>query len=175
MTAAFELLGERGYADLSVEGIAVRAGVGKTTIYRWWETKPELAVDAFFAMTEADLAFPDTGSAREDFRLQVLQLAKVLRGPVGNAMSSMISGARFDPQLHHAITTRWIDPRAVWGFERMSRAIDDGECVEGVDPRLSLEIIYSPIYARLLFGRELPSVDEMDRMMQIAFRGIFIR
>ncbi|GAB3885912.1 hypothetical protein GCM10027612_22110 [Microbispora bryophytorum subsp. camponoti] len=52
LTAAFELVGEVGYAKLSIEGIAARAGVGKQTIYRWWPSKGAVLFDAFLMLSE---------------------------------------------------------------------------------------------------------------------------
>ncbi|WP_376096367.1 TetR/AcrR family transcriptional regulator [Roseomonas sp. CCTCC AB2023176] len=80
LSAAFDLLRERGYAGLAIEAVAERAGVGKATIYRWWPDRAALAVEAFFEATREALAFPDTGSAREDFRRQIHGVADLLRG-----------------------------------------------------------------------------------------------
>lgn len=115
-------------AGLAIEHVAARAGVGKATIYRWWPDRAALAVDAFFTATQDALAFPDTGSVREDFRQQVGQLGALLRTPAGTAMAAMAGGARHDPALGRALAERWIAPRKRWGVERMHRAIATGEC-----------------------------------------------
>ncbi len=173
LVAAFELLCERGYSDMAIEAVATRAGVGKATIYRWWSTRQELAVEAFFTATQSELALPDTGVAREDFRQQIQQLATLLRGSTGAAMIAMIVGARTDQVLRQAIFGRWIAPRKRWGKERMLRAIAEGECVEGLNPDAALELMYSPIYARVLFGIGIPISAEVEDFLTIAFKGIF--
>ncbi|MEV4089583.1 helix-turn-helix domain-containing protein, partial [Nonomuraea fuscirosea] len=65
LDAARELVSEVGYAKLTIEAIAARAGVGKQTIYRWWPSKGAVVLDAFLALSEAgpgrSMALPDTG------------------------------------------------------------------------------------------------------------------
>ncbi|MER7370679.1 TetR/AcrR family transcriptional regulator, partial [Nonomuraea wenchangensis] len=73
LTAARELITEMGYAKLSIEAIAARAGVGKQTIYRWWPSKGAVVLDAFLALSEAgpeqDMALPDTGDLEADLKV----------------------------------------------------------------------------------------------------------
>ncbi|MBC8049883.1 MAG: TetR/AcrR family transcriptional regulator [Chitinophagales bacterium] len=173
IAAAFDVLRERGYAGMSIEAVAERARVGKTTIYRWWPDKAALAVDAFFAITKAELAFPDTGSALEDFRLQILQLGQLLRGPSGEAMAAMVAGAKTDPQLASALGERWLVPRRKWGVERMERAVADNECLPDLDIEAALRVLYGPLYAPLLFGAGIPPPERINAYLAIAFRGIF--
>ena len=66
LTAAVELLAERGLAAMSIEEVAARAGVGKTTIYRRWPSKGLLALDAFVASFREEQPLPDTGTLRGD-------------------------------------------------------------------------------------------------------------
>ena len=173
LAAAFALLGERGYAGLTFEAVAERAAVAKTTIYRWWPDRAALAVDAFLAATADALAFPDAGSAREDFRLQILQLARLLRGPVGAAMAAMVGGARTEPAMARAIGERWVAPRKRWGAERLERAQRDGECAPDLDVAAALDLLYGPLYARLLLGLGAPDDALVERHLAVAFRGIF--
>ena len=68
LAAAYTLLVGRGYGGMSIEAVAAEAGVGNVTIYRWWKGRQEIAVEFFFAATVRELAFPQTSTAREDFR-----------------------------------------------------------------------------------------------------------
>lgn len=173
LAASFSLICEKGYSKMTIEGVAAQAQVGKATIYRWWTTRQELAVDAFFASTQEALAFPETGSAREDFRQQIHQLTQLLRGAKGEAMAAMIAASRHDPVLRQALSQRWVAPRKKWGQERIVKAIREGECLEGVQPEPALDVLYSPIYARLLFGLGIPTEAEVEAYLALAFRGIF--
>jgi AcrR family transcriptional regulator len=173
LLAAFEVLRERPFADFAIEAVARRAGVGKATIYRWWASHAELAVDAFFAHTVEALRFPTSGSARENFIDQVLRLRALLAGPTGAALWAMISGARSDPALERALFERWVLPRKRWGEERMARAIAEGECPTDLNVDGALDILYGPLYSRLMMRGKVPSERETRAYLDIAARAIF--
>jgi AcrR family transcriptional regulator len=173
--AAFALLAERGYGAFAIEAVAARAGVGKTTIYRWWASRAELAVDAFLHATDAEIRLPDTGSAERDFRAQITDLAEVLRGQRGRAFAGMLAGSGADPVLARALGERVLEPRRRWGFARMVRAQAAGELRPGVDPMAALAVLYGPLYAPLLFGGEVPSAAEVAAYLEIACAGVFAR
>lgn len=173
LAAAFDLLTERGYADFALEAVAARAGVGKSTIYRWWPGKAALAVDAFFETTETELRFPDTGTAAGDFRAQIVQLAALLSGGRGRAFAAMLGGARTDPGLARALGERWLAPRRAWGVARMARAQAEGELLPDTAPVAALALLYGPLYTPLLFGGDVPDADAVDAYLTLACRGIF--
>jgi AcrR family transcriptional regulator len=175
LLAAFELLRERPFADFAIDVVARRAGVGKATIYRWWPSHGELAVDAFFAHTVEALRFPSVGTARENFIEQVLQLRALLAGPTGAALWAMISGARSDPTLGRALFERWVLPRKRWGEERMARAIAEGECSLKLDVDAALDLLYGPLYARLMMRGKAPSERETRACLELAASAIFRR
>jgi AcrR family transcriptional regulator len=175
LLAAFELLRERPFADFAIDAVARRAGVGKATIYRWWPSHGELAVDAFFAHTVEALRFPRVGTARENFVDQVLQLRALLAGPTGAALWAMISGARSDPTLGRALFERWVLPRKRWGEERMARAIAEGECAPKLDVDAALDLLYGPLYARLMMQGKAPSERETRACLELAANAIFRR
>lgn len=173
LEAAFRLLVERGYAGFAIEPVAAAAGTGKSTIYRWWKSKAELAVEAFFHATEAELRFPDTGSAEGDFRAQITELADVLRGERGRAFAGMLAGAGSDPDLGRALGERWLAPRRAWGFDRMSRAKAAGELRADVEVGAALAVLYGPLYTPLLFGGTVPTQTEVGATLDIACFAIF--
>jgi AcrR family transcriptional regulator len=156
-----------------MEAVAKAAGTGKTTIYRWWRSRAELAVDAFFHATEAELGFPATGSAKGDFRAQILELAALLRGERGRALAAMLGGARNDPELARALGEKWLEPRRQWGFQRMNRAKAEGELRPHVEPETALSLLYGPLYAPLLFGGEVPLASAVEAYLNLASIGIF--
>src|ERR1700749_1847689 len=78
--AADDLLEERGFAGVTIEGIAARAGVAKQTIYRWWPSKVDVLLDTLIEDAEQALAVPDTGSVIEDARQYLRRLAAFVTG-----------------------------------------------------------------------------------------------
>ncbi len=104
----------------------------------WWPSKADLAVDAFFQGTAEVLRLPESGSARDDFRQQIVKLAGLLRGPRGAAIAAMLEGARTDPVLARALRERWLGPGRAWGLTRMEQARAEGQLRPGVDPAAAL-------------------------------------
>jgi AcrR family transcriptional regulator len=173
LEAAFQLLVARGYGGFAIEAVAKRAGTGKMTVYRWWKTKAELAVEAFFHATEAELRFPDTGTAQGDFQAQIRELAELLRGPRGRALTALLGGTRIDVELDRALNERWLEPRRRWGFQRMAQAMAAGELRQGVEVSAALAVLYGPLYTPLLFGGDVPSDHGVTAYLKIACAGIF--
>ncbi len=173
LVAAFDLLVSKGYAGFTIDAVAAAAGAGKTTIYRWWPTKADLAVDAFFHHTDSDLRFPDTGTADGDFRAQIERLAELLADKAGQALAEMLGGARTDRTLSAALGVRWLEPRRAWGKARIARAKEAGELLGGVDLDAALGVLYGPLYTPLLFGGVVPQADAVRAHLDIACRGIF--
>lgn len=174
LDAAFTVLTERGYAGMTIEGVAEAAGAGKATVYRWWAGRAELAVDAFFHASEAELQLPETDNPRADFRAQITELADFLRGPRGRALAAMLGGARGDPALAEVLNARWREPRRRWGYARMVRAKAQGWCRPDLDVPAALGLLYGALYTPLLFGQDVPSRDQMAAHLDIAFAGIFV-
>lgn len=175
LEAAFRLLARVGYDRFTIEAVAAEAGAGKTTIYRWWRTKAALAVEAFFHATVAELAMPDTGSAEQDFREQISQLADLLRGDRGRAFAAMLGGARGDPELARELGERWLAPRRKWGFMRMTLAQANGELRDGVNVTAALALLYGPLYSPILFGGEVPDNEAVSDYVDLACSAIFVR
>lgn len=175
LRATFDLLVARGYPGLTLDEVALASCSAKTTIYRWWSGKAELAVDAFLDGTRAELKLGSSGDARADFRAQILELGRLLAGPRGRALSGMLFGARADPALMQALAQRWLEPRQRWGAERMARAEREGQLRQGVTPSTALAVLYSPVYAPLLFGKAPPSPRMLARILDVAADGIFER
>jgi AcrR family transcriptional regulator len=173
LEAAFQVLAERGYSGFTFEAVAKAAGAGKTTIYRWWPSKADLAVEAFFEATQAELKFPQTGLAKEDFRLQIMDLASLLAGSRGSVFAAMLGGARNDPDLAKALGERWLEPRRQWGYGRLAKASTDGETQPDIDIAAALGILYGPLYTPLLFGQDVPSKKQVEAHLQLALKSIF--
>ena len=100
-----------GFAELSIEAIAADAGVGKTTVYRWWPTKAALVADAFSASADSELRFPDTGNVRSDMSLQMRRLIRIFRSDRGKIVAALLAGGQSDEELIEAFRERFLWPR----------------------------------------------------------------
>ena len=168
------MLQTRGYEAMTIQAVADAAGVGKTTIYRWWPGKAALAVDAFFAATQETLRLPQTASARQDFESQVMELGALLQGPRGAVFAAMLGGARGDVVLAQALGERWLNPRRVWGMVRMTRAAAEGQLRAGVKVPAALALLYGPLYTPLLFGQPVPEPEALHDILTLALTAVFL-
>lgn len=172
--AALAILEERGFLGLTVEAIAARAGAGKATVYRWWNGKSDLLVDAFFTKVSPQLAFPDTGTLRGDFVEQMRLLVKQMQGPNGKVLAALIAGAQMDDAMATAVRDNWITLRRAEGRKAVDRAIVRGELATDTDVQFLFDLLYSPLYFRLLV-RHQPLTDELAERIVDAVLGGLVR
>lgn len=170
--ATLGLLEQVGFGDLSIEAVAARAGVGKTTIYRWWPSKAALVADAFMSSVIRETRFPDTGSIREDLRAQMQRLAGIFRGPRGRILRSLMGGGQSDPELIEVFRNRWLLPRRAEAMGILQRAKDRGELQQSLDGNILLDTLYGPLYFRLLAGHGPLSNAFIDEVCDTVMDGV---
>lgn len=171
LQAALELLEEVGFANLTIEGIAARVGCGKTTIYRRWPNKASVVMDAFLASTAPETGFRDTGSVREDFRRQLRSVVRVLAGPRGRLIATLVAGGQVDPELGEAYRSRWQSIRREEARRVLQRGITRGELAAETDPDLILDALYGPLYYRLLIKHAPLTQGYADALVDLVMRG----
>jgi len=172
LTAAFALLEEEGFERLSIEGVAARAGVGKTTIYRWWPTKGVLVVEAFIEAVTPAIAFRQSGSARADIVRQMKALAKLYRGHTGRLVCQMIGAGQLDLEMRKAFTEGFINLRRECAYAAFQRGVAGGEFRADVDRDVAIDALYSPIYYRLLASGAPIDDAFLDRHIDLVLRGL---
>ncbi|MEO0684010.1 MAG: TetR/AcrR family transcriptional regulator, partial [Cyanobacteria bacterium J06649_11] len=144
LKAAYELLDEVGFMDLTIEGVAARAEVGKPTIYRRWKTKAQLAMDAFLARVTPEIAFPDTGSVEEDFREQMNKIVKLMNSSRGEVLATVIGSGQVDSDLISTFRENWLLPRREDAKRIFQRGVERRELRDDVDAELAIDTLYSP-------------------------------
>jgi AcrR family transcriptional regulator len=172
LDAAYELLQEVGFAALTVEGVAARAGVGKPTIYRRWANKAQLAMDAFLTAVNPELSFPDTGLVKEDFREQMQQLLKVMQSPRGETIATIIGGAQMDTDLIEAFRENWLMPRRKEAKQVFKRGVERGELQKDIDLDIAIDLLYSPLLYRLLLKHAPLTSDFVDGLIDAVMGGL---
>jgi AcrR family transcriptional regulator len=174
LEAAAELLLDRGLAAVSMDAVAERAGVSKATIYRWWPTKETLALDALYVQWAAAApAQSDTGSLRGDLLELLLPWARVVRsGPYARIIAALVTEAHTDPVFAAAYQRHVIQPRRDQAREIFARAVERGEVPANLNIEVALDLIYGPLYHRLLHGHA-PLDDAFVRAtIDLALAGI---
>lgn len=150
LRSTLQLLGKNGFSDLTIEDVSAHAGVGKTTVYRWWPNKAALIADAFASSATQKLHFPDTGSLRTDMSQQMRQLVKIFRSRRGRIVSAILAAGQSDREVIAAFRERFLKPRRREAYATLRRGIVRGELRKGTDLDLLLDSLYGPIYMRFL-------------------------
>jgi AcrR family transcriptional regulator len=150
LNAANAILEEKGVAGFSIEAVAARAGVGKTTIYRWWPSKGALAIAGFLAETGPKIFYPDSGSAVADLTDQLKRVATVYGGAAGRVLAAIIAEGQRDPNTIQAFIEGYAKPRRDEAKIILQAGIDRGELRPDLDLDIALDALYGPIYYRML-------------------------
>lgn len=148
LAAAIAELRDKGYAELTIEGIAARAGAGKQTIYRWWPSKADVVLDAMLDQAAATIATPDTGSLPQDL-IEFLIATFRQRGqrPV---LIGLMAQALLDPVFAQAFRDRFLFGRRAELRRILDRAAARGEIAPDTDPELLIDVVYGVLWYRLL-------------------------
>jgi AcrR family transcriptional regulator len=145
------LLEESGLAEITCDAIAERAGASKATIYRWWPNKAAVLIEALREAVAQELPFPNTGDLREDIRLQLRNFVKLLTGRRGRILKAFIAAAQSDPEIAQTFEAVWRNPRRATAKAALERH-RGGQLCENTDLDLVLDVLYGPLYYRLLVG-----------------------
>jgi AcrR family transcriptional regulator len=157
--ATNELLAERGFDNVTMDEVAERAGVSKATIYRRWASKGVLVFEAFAADFLARQPQPDTGSLRRDLLLRMRSWVRIVNGTVtGRTLVSLLAEAQRDDELATLWSEHFTLPVRQESKTLVERAVARGEISQRTDPDVLLDLLYGPLYHRLL-QRHLPLND----------------
>ncbi|MFB6551043.1 TetR/AcrR family transcriptional regulator [Streptomyces sp. NPDC056405] len=157
--AVFEELAVVGYARMSIEGIARRAGVGKTAVYRRWRSKLHLVLDIVSALAVQGLPAPDTGSLEGDLRLLYEVTSRALRHPVASQIiPDLQAEAARNPDIAEAMQKTLREGQDGVASRILAAATARGELGPAVDTDLALDLISGPLYWRsvVVRGPKLP-------------------
>jgi len=147
--AVFEELAAVGYARMSIEGIARRAGVGKTAVYRRWKSKLHLVLDVVSAIAVMGLPTPDTGSLEGDLRLLYEVTSRALRHPVASQIiPDLQAEAARNPEIAEAMQKALREGQEGVASKIIVAAEQRGEVRAGLNEELALDLISGPLYWR---------------------------
>ncbi|GAB4584113.1 TetR/AcrR family transcriptional regulator [Nocardia sp. IFM 10818] len=171
--AVLDELAEQGYARLSMEAVAKRAGVGKSALYRRWPAKQDMviAVISEFSLDHAVVA--DTGSLREDLREALAGLVDWLTHPrFSRILPDLTAEAVRNPVLRAAVESAIGNPRRALGAELLRRAVERGELAPDVDIELALDLLAAPLYWRLSVRGAALEPGYLDALTETLLRAL---
>jgi AcrR family transcriptional regulator len=159
LQATLELLAEVGFDAMSIEAIAARAGIGKTTIYRRYATKAELVADAIlqgrgFAneSIRAEVVIPDTGNLQGDIDALIQNAAQITLSPLGRqTVVTIVSSAASNAQFAQIYWTKYLQPRRKTFAIVVERAKGRNEISTDLDADLVFDTMSAIMLYALIF------------------------
>jgi AcrR family transcriptional regulator len=176
LRAAYEILREGGFAAFTVEGVAKRAGAGKATIYRWWNSKGTLAIESFLEAIapRMDVLRPSP-SAVADLRKQVHVAASIYRSRAGQLMRELVALGQQDSETGKRLRSDFIEPRRHAAMATLRRAVDSGELHASVDIEVLADALWGPILHRLLVSQMTFDRRFIDHLLDLVLAGAAVK
>jgi AcrR family transcriptional regulator len=172
LEATLRLLKEHALRDITIEMIAKSAGVGKTTIYKWWPSKAFVALEAFGLEMRRDVLIPDTGSAERDFSEQLQSVIKFYTSKTGRIFSQFLAECQSDVEFAALFRERFLSPRRAAVQVIWERGVARKQIDSTIDMDTVLDLIYGPMIFRLMAGHALLNAKEAAGIVAAAFRGL---
>ncbi|WP_447913630.1 TetR/AcrR family transcriptional regulator [Microbacterium phyllosphaerae] len=157
---------------LSIERIAREAGVSKTTIYRWWPSKAAVVIDTFLENHIARTPIREDIPALDALRVHIESLAQVYSGHEGRLIAQLVAECQYDSTTMEVFKDRFWRSRAAATQALIERAVAEGALRSDIDPEVIAELLYSPLYFRLLFAVGPLDEETLRQLMTGALDGV---
>ncbi len=155
LNAAYAILVETGLGKFSTEAVALRSGVARTTIYRWWPSKGLLAIESFLNAFRPQLVYAESGDAVADFRGLLDSLVQALSGPAGRIAASVVAQAQTDAETRRMFVETFSMPLRHESSRLLDRGIREGRLRADLDVPVVLDAAVGAVYLRLLLSQPL--------------------
>jgi AcrR family transcriptional regulator len=155
LTAARALLERGGLTAVTIEAIAAKAGVSRPTIYRYWPNAPAVAMAAFLDSSGAPAAGKASRSPLSALRDQLHAVADAFAAPTGRSIAAMVAAAQSETELAKAFRTEFIARNRDAARLLLERCIEDRLVSPPADIDLALDLIFGPLFYRLLMPRPI--------------------
>lgn len=170
-TAALELAYEGGVHFATIERIAERCGVAKTTIYRRWPNAASIVMDAFLEEISPKITYRMEDRVEDTFAAAVRHLVTALKGRRGDLLRHLLGAAQADPQLQAAFWDNWIGPRRQQAMAVIADAQERGQLPKTLDADALVDTIFGAVYYRLMIPYKDLSAAYAESMVRQVFDG----
>jgi AcrR family transcriptional regulator len=169
LESTLQVLENTSYPSLTIEAIAAHAGAGKTTIYRWWDTKAHLVLDAFLMYTASSFQFDIEDSVRSNFQRQLTNLASVFSSKIGRSMLAIIVE---NEEISKSFYTSFLTLRRRDATLFLEAAIKRKEIKPDLNTDIILDMLLGPIYFRILIYNQEPDERFITNLVDHIITGI---
>ena len=166
-----KLLTQMSMNDLSIEAIAKKAKVGKTTIYRWWPSKAAVAMEAFLEQPGIQNIVPTSSTVAEAVQRQLESLIRQLRGQNGRIIAGIIAESQSDASVLDLLYDRFLKDRVGNLYQFVEEGIKSGE-FKKMDSDVAVDMVLAPLYMRILSGEHGIDASFAERYPAQAVKGI---
>lgn len=172
LDAARAIFLRQGHTAATVEAIAARSGVAKTTIYRWWSNRAALLVDVLVEMAEELVPLPGRGEPMRSMRAELRRAVGAINGPVGRLLSSLLGDAQEDPEVRKALVEGLFHPRTQATGGNIRRAQGAGALRADVPPHVATDLLFGPLFYRMFVGHEPVTDQFVKQVLKYVVEGI---
>jgi AcrR family transcriptional regulator len=171
IAATRELLIEEGIAGVTIDGVAARSGVAKTTIYRQWTDRNHLLIDAM-----EETAIDDEVAVTDDLHADLLgtmqRLSVLLSNPTTSGLiPALIEAAERDADFRE-ISRPFVDARRRPIMSRLRHAVRDGQLHKDADIELICALLVGPLFYRRLLSRQpTPNTRMLSELVRTVLSG----
>lgn len=173
LDATRRLLTHSSVQKLSIEAIAKKAGVGKTTIYRWWPNKPAVVMEAVFSQPAFNNVLPTPRNAVQGVTQQLDKLCRQMSGKSGRLVAEIIGEAQSEPEALKIFIDTYLQDRYNTLYSYIEGGKQTGEFSEDINTDNAIDIVLGPVFFRLMSGQELDDtfIKDMTAMLIKALKA----
>ena len=173
LDAACDLFEEGGYPAATIEAIAARSGVAKTTIYRWWPNRAALIVELLLKI--ADVAAPPPIAGADplgELRKEMLMVGRASNALPGRLLLSLLGEGQNDPEVNEALQKGLFRPRRQATAEVIRQAQAKGDLCKGIAPLVATDLLFGPIFYRRFVRHEHVTDAFVKEIFEYAMTGL---
>lgn len=162
-----------GAAGAGVDAIAARAGVSRTTVYKWWPSAAAVLLEGLLDRTHATIESPASATTSEALHIYLARLVALVRdSPAGALLRGLVAASSADPVVGRALVDDWLAPRRTAVVNLLAEGVRRGEVRAGLDYDAVADVLFAPIYYRLMFQHQ-PLTDGLPtEIMAVCWPGI---
>ena len=171
LSAVLALLEKEGYQCITIQGVAREAGVGKQTIYRWWRCRAELVLEAYANHAASKVPVPDKGSLQADLEFFLSTAFRRLTNVTGSIMRGLMADAVLDQEFGTILRDVFLSRRRQALREIIEKGIARGELKAHVDVEAMIDLLFGPMWYRLLTQNEKLDTTYARKLVGMVLRG----